>query len=101
MAGWMPTIVSFLVSTSTEHPTPQYGQMVRVFSISPGSSAKRVALRSASAPVGQVWTHWPQKVQAESLRNPSNSTVICVPNPRFITLMAWSPSCSAQTRTQR
>ena len=46
-------------------------------------------LESPSAPVGQVWTHWPQKVQAESLSNPPNSVVIWVSKPRFMqSLMA-------------
>ena len=62
--------------------------MVRVFSVSPSRALWARALMSASAPVGQVWTHCPQKVQAESLRMPSNSTVICVSNPRFYTLIA-------------
>ena len=58
--------------------------MVRVVFVSPGTSRLASALRSPSAPVGQVWMHWPQKVQAESLRRPPNSVVICVSKPRFM-----------------
>ena len=62
--------------------------MVRVFSVLPGTSFRARALRSARAPVGHVWTHCPQKTQADSFRTPSNSTVICVTNPRLLTEIA-------------
>ena len=61
---------------------------MRVFSVSPGTSLWASAFRSPSAPVGQVWMHCPQKVQAESFRRPSNSVVIRVSKPRFMTEMA-------------
>ena len=88
MAGRMPTIFSPRVMISTVQPTPQYGQIVRVVSVSPGTSLFASALRSPSAPVGQVWMHWPQKVHAESFSRPPNSVVIWVWKPRFITLIA-------------
>jgi len=60
----------------------------RVRSTAPGVSTCERARWSARAPVGQVWTHWPQKVHAESLSTPPNSVVICVSNPRFMMEMA-------------
>ena len=84
MAGSTPTTLSPRDITSTEQPTPQYGQIVRVVSVSPGTSRLASALRSPSAPVGQVWMHCPQKVHAESLSRPPNSVVIRVWKPRFM-----------------
>ena len=40
------------------------------------------------APVGQVCTHCPQKVHAESLSKPSNSVEILVLKPLFMTVIA-------------
>ena len=88
MAGRTPTSVSPFDMMSTEQPTPQYGQIERVSVISPGVFTCCSARRSPSAPVGQVCTHWPQKVQAESRSMPSNSVVICVWKPRLAMLMA-------------
>ena len=49
MAGCTPTSRSSLVNRSTEQPTPQYGQMVRVFSTSPGVAAARSAVKESYA----------------------------------------------------
>ena len=62
---------------------------MRVVSVSPGTSRLASALRSPSAPVGQVWMHWPQKVHAESFSSPAElGCVICVWKPRFMTEIA-------------
>ena len=55
-----------LTCSSVWQPTPQYVQVVRtVRSTSCGQILPRASF-SVSAPVGQAWTHSPQKTQSES-----------------------------------
>ena len=60
-----------------------------------------VASFSVSAPVGQAAMHWPQLMQATSLRLLPNSEPTCVLKPRFCIPMAYTPCVLAQAATQR
>ena len=57
------------------------------------------ALCSASAPVGQTTTHWPQLMQLRTLRPSSNAGPTCARLPRPMKSIAPTVWISSQTRT--
>jgi len=56
-------------------------------------------LRSTSAPVGQIMTHWPQLTQLDTLSPSLKAVPTTVLLPRLMKLMAETPWISSQTRT--